>query len=255
MIRHLSSVLAAAVLLAGASALAADLAPMPTEPAAPIYLPFSWTGFYAGVNGGYGFGNDDEGSLFQTGTGSLGTLDGLDPDGFFAGGQIGGNYQIDAFVFGVEADIQKSWMDDSFGPNAISPPTTAGVDSLGGSIDVDWFGTLRARAGWAWDRTLFYGTGGLAFGSVDYAARVGFDNERAALRSDDVEVGWVAGGGIEHAFTDNWTVKLDYQYIDLGEVTASGRRVDDAGNDLGFTASSDRDANFHTVRAGVNYKF
>lgn len=254
MIRHPTAALAT-LLAFTLPGLAADLAPVPVEPAAPVYLPFSWTGFYAGLNGGYGLGNDDEATLGRTPRDTIGSFGGLDTNGFFGGAQIGAAYQLDSFVFGIESDIQKAWMDDSVGPKFVSALSPEGIDAVASSLDVDWFGTVRGRAGVALDRTLLYGTGGVAFGSIDYNANLLFDGgDTAHLTTDSTEVGWVAGAGVEHAFTDNWTVKVEYEYIDLGEVTAKGPIVDGGGDAVG-TARSSRDVNFHTVRAGVNYKF
>ena len=241
---------AAATVLLSTPTFAADLAPVPAEPVAPAYLPFTWTGFYVGGNVGYGFGNDEDSDISDSGGRDLDSF-GLDADGFFVGAQVGANYQMDSFVIGIEADIQKSWMDDSI---HVSP--YGFDDSLDASVDIDWFGTVRARAGIAWDRVLVYGTGGLAFGSIDYNARIEYDAPLTAkLSSDDVEWGWVLGAGVEYALTDNWTVKGEYQYINLGDVTASGPIRDDDGDDTGDTARSSRDIDFHTVRIGINYKF
>lgn len=200
--------------LLATSALAADL-PRKTAPVAPAYsrVPtFTWTGFYAGVNAGYGFGG-------FTGRGS-----GIfkEPSGFIGGGQIGYNHQINQMVIGVEADLQYS---------NISGKNAAGASK--GSIP--YFGTVRARAGIAMDRLMPYVTAGYAYGGSELT--VG-----AVGTTKTMHHGYVLGGGIEYAFTNNITAKLEGLYMDLGEksVLAGTRKI---GAEAGI------------VRAGVNYKF
>ncbi len=177
----------AGVTLAAATASAADLparaAPPPVVAAAPI---FTWSGFYVGVNAGWGWRDDDEESVILGGA-APGTL--IFPDngdgGFVGGGQIGYNYQIGSFVVGVEADIQ--WADTDEGEDVRFVPAGAPGTFIPGTFDnnlSDWFGTVRARVGVAFDRVLIYGTGGLAY-------------------SDDT-TGWALGGGVEWALPVNW---------------------------------------------------
>ncbi|SCX87624.1 outer membrane protein [Microvirga guangxiensis] len=173
----------ASVTLVAASATAADLParaapPAPIIAAAPI---FTWTGFYAGVNAGWGWRSDDRESVVLGGA-VPGTLifDNNSDGGFTGGAQIGYNYQIGSFVIGLETDIQ--WADtDQNVDVAFLPAATPGV-FVPGTFDnnlSDWFGTVRARAGVAFDRVLIYATGGLAY-------------------ADD-NTGWVVGGGVEWA--------------------------------------------------------
>lgn len=174
--------------------------------------PWSWRGFYIGVNGGYAFG--DAGFV--------------EPDGLFGGGQAGFNMQFDRLVVGLEGDIQGADINDTTRFSFAGIPGRA-------SVDVDWFSTLRGRVGLAHDRTLFYATAGLAWADVDQRVSLG----GVTVSSDDVETGYAVGGGIEHALGDQWSIKAEYLYVDLG--------------DIGGPTSSDLD--FHTVRAGLNYKF
>ncbi len=172
---------------------AADL-PRSAPPPAPIVAAvpvFTWTGFYAGVNAGWGWRNDDSQSVVLTpgpGTpGLAGTLlfNNNDDGGFTGGAQIGYNYQIGSFVIGLETDIQ--WADTDEGEDVRFVPAGAGGVFVPGTFrnDLsDWFGTVRARAGVAFDRVLIYATGGLAY-------------------SDDT-TGWVVGGGVEWALPVNW---------------------------------------------------
>jgi outer membrane immunogenic protein len=207
----------AALLGLTAGAMAADL-PSTAAPAPMIAVPiFTWTGFYVGVNAGYGWSSNDDATFVP----GVGVVDADDDGGFVGGAQIGYNHQIGMFVLGAEADIQ--WAD--IGGNA------GFVHPVLGYIEDDsdeWFGTLRARAGVALDRALVYATGGLAFG--------------------DSDAGWAVGGGVEYAFTNNLTAKVEGLYVNLD----NGDRVALPGT-LGV--ADNNDVEFGVVRAGLNFKF
>ncbi|HEX8048011.1 outer membrane protein [Rhizobium sp.] len=212
------------------AAYTADLS-VSTPPAAPIEQPvFTWTGFYVGLNGGGAFGGDDKFGL-HSGDTFLGKFGKIEGSGFFGGGQIGYNYQIDPnWVIGLEADFQGADIHDSL--------TNDGAHA---ASKINWFGTLRPRLGYAYDNTLFYGTGGLAYGHIDYKASL---DGVGSFSEDKTKAGWVLGAGVEHAFTDNVTAKLEYQYVNLGSFTAGGDAL-----------STKATADFHSIRVGVNYKF
>jgi outer membrane immunogenic protein len=224
-------------LLAGGQALAADLPPPPgPAPRAPaVYLPppavYNWTGIYIGVNGGYGFGN----STWNTPLGNSGSFN---TTGFVGGGTLGGNYQMGSFVVGIEGDGEYNGLSgttSSAGCFAIATGTTCQTSST-------WLATLRGRAGYAWDRILFYGTGGGAYGNVK-ATSGGFTDTNN-------EFGWTAGAGIEAAFAPNWTAKVEYLYVSLqnGSCTITGScAFGGGGGSVSF--------NENIIRAGVNYKF
>lgn len=210
MLRSFVSAAAVAAVLAGTAANAADL-PRRTEPRAPVVSQVStmalWTGPYVGFNVGYGFGE------------STGVLNTVDPDGFVLGLQAGYNYQWDMFVLGLEGDINYSFMSESV---------------VGGRSDLNWYGTIRPRAGIAFDRALVYATGGLAFG--EHEGRIG------AAKQSKTLVGWTAGLGLEYAFTNNISGKIEYLYMDLASTNYAT-----LGGKSGFQGS--------LVRAGLNYKF
>jgi outer membrane immunogenic protein len=159
---------------------------------APDFVPVAtWTGFYAGVNGGYGFSDTSNDA-------------GLKPEGGFGGGQIGYNWQGALgfgpnFVFGIVTDIQGAGIDDSKG----------GIKS-----ETDFFGTVRGKVGYSFGRTLVYGTGGFAYGDVK--------NTVAGLSKSDTETGYVAGGGIEYKINPAWSVGAEYQYINLDGQSGQG---------------------------------
>lgn len=221
-------VLASTALVAlTAGALAADLPsraqPAPFVPSAPPV--FSWQGFYAGVNLGYAFGD-------FTGTGGALADEGT---GFLGGGQLGYNVQFGNFVVGLETDLQ--WT--NFDADRSAAGIAAGL-LAGSQAELDYFGTVRARAGVAFDRALVYATGGLAYGGSEATAVTAL----GTFTDDNTHVGWTVGAGAEYAFTDNLTGRLEYLYTDLDDETAV----------LAGTAYS-VGAEFSTIRAGLNYKF
>jgi outer membrane immunogenic protein len=208
---------------AASAAVAADL-PRQMPARAPAYMPvgYNWTGFYLGINGGYGWGRSN-----WSGYGTR-----SDPSGGMVGGTIGYNWQGmgSPWVFGLEGDIDWTNLKSSF-TNVACP--------LGCETKNNWIGTVRGRVGYAWDRVMPYVTGGLAVGDIE-ANRTGFAGVR------DTKVGWSAGGGIEAALGGNWTGKVEYLRVDLGRINC--------GPSACFTASR---VGFHAdeVRAGLNYRF
>ncbi|MGQ3672929.1 outer membrane protein [Xanthobacter sp. TB0136] len=221
-------------------AAAADLAVKYPVKAIPAPV-FSWTGFYIGANFGFGGGKTDVsyGTLAPT------TLPGVDlnSSGFFVGGQIGYNYQLaNNVVVGLEADLQWSDIEAKYQENWL------GGDSA--SVKLDYFGTIRARLGYAYDRFLPYITGGAAYGKTKFENGLnGISNNFAGVSESSTRWGWTIGGGAEYAITNNWTFKAEYLYVDLGK-----SKADDSA--LLFGAPSyEHDNKFHTIKAGVNYKF
>ncbi len=200
-------------LAAGAQALAADLpppmAPAPRAPAAyiPAPPPFSWSGFYVGINGGYGFGNSS-----WTGPGLLtGTTGNFNVKGGMAGGTLGWNYQLGQLVLGIEGDYD--WQ------NIRGTMVGGGCTNIAGfvgSCDTasSWIGTVRGRIGYAFDRIMVYGTAGGAV--TDVKASAG-----ALDWSSSTEWGWTAGAGIEGAITDNVTAKVEYLYDGFQNATCA----------------------------------
>jgi outer membrane immunogenic protein len=209
--------LLAAAAFAVTSAQAADL-PRPAYKA-PAYVVdpvFNWTGFYIGANAGYGFGRSNW-DLFGVSP---------SPKGFVGGAQIGFNYQLGSFVFGLEADYDYSAMKGDAACGAFGTCTTKN----------SWLATGRGRIGYAFDRFLPYFTGGVAFGNVKA--------ENAILAASSNRTGYAIGGGLEYAFTGAWSVRAEYLYVDLGKFDAGPAPF---VNNVSFNAN--------LVRAGVNYRF
>lgn len=229
-------------LAAGGQALASDLpppagVPPPRAPAAYVPPPspiYNWGGIYFGFNLGYGFGTSKWTDPHEP-PGSTGNFN---VRGFVVGPTIGANWQTDSFVYGVEADFDGSWIDGKtsgqFCPN---PCETKNF----------WHSTARVRLGYAADRVLFYGTGGGALGNIS-AGISGGSLQRST------KAGWTAGAGVEAAFTDNLTARIEYLFIDLQN------GVCNQGAQCGFPAPgvpSNDTVKFSTsvIRLGLDYKF
>jgi outer membrane immunogenic protein len=200
-----------------ASASAADIVrPRPAPAPAPVVAPpFSWTGFYIGINGGGGFGNSEFSAPLSSGS--------FDTSGGLVGGTLGYNWQTGPWVWGLEGDIDWSNIRGSSG---------CGI-GLTCETRNDWLGTFRGRLGYAIDTFMPYITGGLAAGNIKTTV--------AGLETDDTRAGWTLGAGLEASFGGPWSAKVEYLYVDLG----------DADTALGGTA----DFKANVVRAGLNYRF
>ncbi|PWB65864.1 MAG: hypothetical protein C3F17_02760 [Bradyrhizobiaceae bacterium] len=251
--------LGTAVIMGLGSASAADL-PRKAPIAAPIMAPvYNWTGVYVGVHAGWGWSDADAFTTFTPSPAAFGvgwTPFGYshDADGFMAGGQIGFNYQIANWVVGLEADL--SWADINGGVTVAPLVTFAGVPVAGtlhsSAYDMNWFGTVRGRLGFAANNLLVYVTGGLAFADVDYATVSVFPAGTWAGTASETNAGWTLGGGFEWGLTPNWSVKAEYLYYDLGDTTVVGLN---AAAGPAFTTVTSIDNDGHIVRIGVNYRF
>jgi outer membrane immunogenic protein len=201
--------IAAVALLIGTPALAADMA-IKAPPATVVAPPLSWTGPYAGISGGYGWGHSDQWDPgFCVTDCVFGTFDGsYKINGGLLGGTVGQNWQWGASVIGLESDW--SWAD--IGGSSGTCGLKSGFPHPCGT-KLDFLGTLRGRVGvpigpnGAW---LPYVTGGYAYGQVK-----AWDNFFPANGSD-YRSGWTVGGGIETLFAPNWSFKVEYLYVDFG---------------------------------------
>jgi outer membrane immunogenic protein len=212
---------------AATPATAADL-PRAAPPVvkAPVVAPltaYDWTGFYVGINGGFGWGR----SNFD---GITGTLDHFDTSGWLAGATAGYNLQYGHAVFGVEGDID--WTN-------INGSATCAGGLATCQIQNNWLGTARGRFGFAFDRFLPFVTGGLAVGDIN-ANAPGFGS------ASTTNAGWTAGGGLEVALGQNWTAKAEYLHVDLGSLNC-GSACTGTPSNVDFTTN--------LVRGGLNFKF
>jgi outer membrane immunogenic protein len=240
------------------SAMAADL-PRKAPPAAPIQTvqPISWTGFYVGVHAGYSWGRWGGDLTYDPGGGPIEVFDPahrtIDAHGSLAGGQIGFNYQLNWFVFGLEADASWTNLKGSGSFN-----TAPGDFNWAIETRLDWFGTVRGRAGVAVDNFLFYATGGVAFGQSK-ANLVVTDVipcclNTAVASANESDVGWTVGGGVEWMYSRNWSVKAEYLYVDLGSADYHFVGTTFVGTPH-TTDSFLGNLTFNVVRVGLNYKF
>jgi outer membrane immunogenic protein len=239
------AVLAAAVPIA---AHAADLPAAVPAYRAPVYAPtiFTWTGFYIGGNIGAAWAQSEW-------TDSRFGLDwGRTSDArFIGGGQIGFNYQFagSSFVIGAEADF------DWFGNNNGNGVTVVGP--LGHSFNIvsndTRIATLAARFGYGFERALFYGKAGAGWVGNDGFTITDLTTSQSFIGSTSNTVsGWLVGAGIEYAFTNNWTVKLEYDFLGLPSRTfvLPGVVIPALAGD-----SITGDHNVQMVKLGVNYLF
>ena len=259
---------AAGLLALVTSASAADMASptyvktAPTVTAMP--LAYDWSGFFAGVNGGYAWSrtsvNSVPNSSFVTDFPAPSAFiianqpRGLDRNGFTGGGQLGYNAQLGSIVYGVEADINYPDLRRSYAygaGNIVSPAVT-------GSLNTDWLATFRARVGIVANNVLFYATGGAAVTEINYTnntAVTGPATFNTSVR--DTRGGWTAGGGVEWGLSANWTAKAEYLYADFHGVGAVGNRVSAipplTPNQAITNSTGDLSLSF--VRVGLNYRW
>ena len=272
--RWLKGVAVAALTAVGAvAAQAADL-PTRKEAPAPVFVPppFTWTGFYVGVNaGGIWPSGGRSASILDTTAATAAFVDagfpgglGSQSAGFIGGGQAGYNWQTGAFVLGVETDFDGSTLSKSF--NNVGTPfvgaggLTGDFLTVNGKNSLTWLGTTRGRVGFVAtpdNRLMIYGTGGVAYGGGNSQFSV-FDATTGSIFSGNpssTRVGWVIGGGVEYAITNNITIKGEYLYADLGSSKFNNIANTASPFFTGTTVSGKIDWNASIFRAGVNYKF
>ena len=252
---------------------------------------YNWSGFYVGVNAGAGWTASDVGtgvcsgspiSCYWTGEGDSSTPGRVATAGsghlsdtlFTGGGQVGANWQRGAFVFGVEGDV------DSFHSRASHAGTTAYTAgsafgaTIADSVSTNVLATVRGRIGYATGPLLLYATGGLALADFNHSSsygEYGFSTAAPCAGSTGgnycshgsgvVTDGWVVGAGAEWAFQRNWSLKAEYLYVDLGNVSSTSALLNGAGTG-GVTSTSgtpqfiQHSSNFtaQIARVGVNYK-
>jgi outer membrane immunogenic protein len=225
--------LALAIAATALSGVAAQAADMPRAHPVPYYkaseAPFSWTGFYTGINGGYGWGRSSwSDPTLGAASGSFNT------SGALLGGQLGYNWQIGSVVLGVETDAD--WTNIKGSTAALGG--VCGADGAGlCQTKQDWFGTTRGRIGYAFGRFLPYVTGGAAYGDIKALESTG--------NATQTKLGWTAGAGLEYSLNRNWSAKVEYLHLDLG--TASLFSAASAASTLSVPVTND------LVRAGINY--
>jgi len=243
--------------------------------------PYSWAGFYVGVNGGYADptaklgvsapsssgwnGDNDWGPIPGPGVAALGTHN-IGLHGFIGGAQAGYNYQINNFVFGVEADADFMNLKGSYSTPSYDGFSPGSSYWANGSASVDSLFTLRLRAGLAFDRLLVFVTGGLAVTNEKFSQSIGYNNPTEIIdlpitgrgngynrgSASTTAVTGAFGGGVEYAFDNHWSLKGEYLYVPL--------------KSLDFTSVSTVDSTYtihhheslsalNVFRVGLNYRF
>jgi outer membrane immunogenic protein len=270
--------IAAAVTMLATSAFAADLAPrMYAKAPPPMVTLYDWTGFYVGGNVGYSWGRSSDTSSLTNGAGTLlyTSADKSNLNGVVGGGQAGYNWQMQKWLWGLEADIQGTGEKGSryfVCPTGVCTPLTtvagffAGPPPLALGVAVpllltqkiDWFGTVRGRIGVLVDpKVLLYATGGLAYGEVKSSEIIG---GFTGFSNTTTKAGYTVGAGIEGAIGGGWTAKLEYLYVDLGRASGSflttipafGAGIVPSGT---LTSSYSSRVTDNVLRVGVNYRF
>lgn len=234
--KKLAIAAAAALIVGTASASAADLAARPyTKAPAPIAAVYNWTGFYIGAQVGYAWG-DNSTTEFVTATGlPTGFTQGFNANGILGGAHIGYNWQFGQFVFGLEGDIEGADINGGY--------RLANLNGTDFRIDAQ--ASIRGRLGVAFNNSLLYVTGGAAWADMDHTYV--FANTLFETHST-TRTGWTVGAGWEYGFTPNWSARLEYRYTDFGTF-----RNNSTVSFPGF--SYEHDPVFHTVRAGISYRF
>ena len=214
-------------------AFSADMPVKAPAPGSVVAAPLNWSGCYIGLHGGYGTADAKD----LTSTPSPRNLD---PDGYFAGGQVGCNWQWQSqWVFGVEADIA--------GANISETKSFTGGASPTIEEKIDQLATIRARAGFLMTpNNLLYVTGGWGWADTSRHTRLaGLGGNPFQTQGESFD-GWVLGAGWEHMINQNWTVKVEYLHYDLGSGTYN----------FTFGAGPNKvDLSLDTIKFGVNYKW
>ena len=264
--RRIANVICATALtssLLGISAVA-NAAEMPVKaPAAqqPAPPPFSWTGFYIGAE--FGWGESRTESIRNVGntTFPVGFTQTIEHNGVLAGGEVGANYQINQFVIGVEGDWQGAGIS---GTNNVASPLVAGRFTEE-AREVNWVATVTGRAGVAWDRWLLYAKGGAAWRRVNQSAsNTTISGAGVTLASEsvfaDTQSGYVVGGGLEWAFSEQVSVKVEGDWYNFGSAGSTGGICNfggcgGAGAIVAAGEVTDTTREMWEIKGGVNIHF
>jgi outer membrane immunogenic protein len=249
--------------LVSTHAFAADMAVKVAPPS--LAATYNWTGWYVGANVGYGWGDPPSDTTVTSLPGFVAAAhsDGLKFGGPVGGVQAGYNWQgSNRWTVGLEADWQASSQTAAL--HYLDPDNTLTVAAAATTdykASILWFGTVRGRLGYAWDRLFVYATGGLAYGDVRLS---GTENNSgsfltlgppipfsaaSAFDVSQTRAGWTLGGGVEGVLIDNWSWKAEYLYIDLGAVNAAF-----AGPFTGETIALHTKLTDNIIRAGLNLR-
>jgi len=286
--KRLLGTVALPAILAG-TAMAADL-PVKVRPLPLPRAVYNWAGFYAGLNVGGARGRSDatttpscadpapplspyfcsltfggQANAVAIGAGGTGSMSG---SAFTSGGQIGYNLQYGSVVYGVELDIESFRIRASRQaagnyPVGIFIVNPANLFTIASSVSTDWLFTARGRVGWAFGNALAYATGGLAVTDlssthffVDNVNVVGSGIGSGAWTGSATKTGWTVGGGLEWAWSRDWSVKAEYLYLKFGSIGAAGT-IFNPQPPPGYAnaISTSTDLTAQVARIGVNRRF
>jgi outer membrane immunogenic protein len=232
---------------------------------APESACFNWSGFYVGGFGGYKFTVVDHnlslGGLWNGDIASdselvesAGSRD-LNTSGGELGGLVGYNWQWNCWVLGLEADGGYLWARDSRDSGTIFNTTNIDPFHVRNAFQTHYLFTFGPRIGYAFGRWLPYITGGLAVGDLEFEQAIAFPDEAPdnveGGRHTETNVGWMVGGGLQYALTDHWSLRAQYQYIDLGDIDFTSNFADTTA----FPAHSHAELREHNVSFAIMYKF
>lgn len=256
---------------------AAALPLLLSSPAFSASQSVNWTGFYAGATAGADWSKSSQSTnLPCTEPGGAGYVCGVgfpgdgsaiaaalsnsySNSGFIGGGEAGYNWQYGPAVYGVEVDFQNfrgASTSATVVANGTSFITGGSPISLTSSTDAHWLVTVRGRVGYAFDRLLVYGTGGLAITRLSTSFSYSDPTPgHGSWAQSDTKSGFVAGAGVEWALTKNWSVKAEYLHVHFDASTARGAIASPIAFGYSNAISTSADLTAEIARAGVNYKF
>jgi outer membrane immunogenic protein len=256
------AILAWSAVSLASTASAADLGPPPPAPA-PAW---TWTGFYAGLQGGGGFGTDEDnvtaaqtcGVVCGTAVPIAFSQSSFAMTGLFGGATAGFNWQLGRVVLGVEGDFSGSGIagtgdcQNSFGLGLAFGPSSACKTTM------SWFATADARLALALDRTLLYVKGGAAWAHLNHTEQVGTNIGSLLFASGSVSntpMGFNVGAGVEYALWGGWSAKIEYDYMDLGGHAITMPLATVAPPGIVFNETTTDRVTVNLVRVGLNLRF
>jgi outer membrane immunogenic protein len=237
-------------LLLTSAAIAADAVVYEAAPEAVTVASYDWSGFYIGVHGGYGTGSDDVRTTLLDPSGvplAPSASNSFDVDGFLGGVQAGFNVQMNQFVLGIEGEYSALDVEGDFNYDTTRPEAIAG-----GNLEA--IAAIKARAGFAFNRTMIFGTVGYAVGWNEGFANNVYDPAPAddVATGDDTVDGYVVGVGVEHAFTDNLSLKGEYNYYRFGRGDFD---MHSSSYPAGVVLRAEPDLDLNVFKIGLNYNF
>ncbi|MBN8964638.1 MAG: porin family protein [Rhizobiales bacterium] len=246
----------AVALSTAGTAWAADM-PVKAHSVSAVPPVTNWTGLYVGGHVGYGWG--DEKNVATTGNTNFvagHVFDPTDVNGIIGGGQFGANFQAGSWVFGLEGEYSASGIDGrraeltELNPQPNLPRTSTSHP------EVDWLADVTGRVGYSWGNWLVYAKGGGAWTHTKGSSVVS-NAVNAALATtvgSENRSGWLVGGGVEWVLSQNWSAKIEYNYMDFGTKGISRTNIT-PGPNLGNVNLRDSSLTLNTIKFGVNYRF